>query len=101
MKKLAILLSLTASPALAASGPFFSLRNTDFVVTIAFLIFIGILVYYKVPQIIGCDPSPLDMEHFAMACDMLFAAVPSDPDVLAEMLATPHDGPRFLEIQVR
>ena len=53
MKKLAILLSLTASPALAASGPFFSLRNTDFVVTIAFLIFIGILVYYKVPQLIG------------------------------------------------
>ena len=53
MKKLAILLSLTASPALAASGPFFSLRNTDFVVTIAFLIFIGILVYYKVPKLIG------------------------------------------------
>ena len=53
MKKLAIPLSLMASPALAASGPFFSLRNTDFVVTIAFLIFIGILVYYKVPQLIG------------------------------------------------
>ena len=47
MKKLAILLSLTASPALAASGPFFSLRNTDFVVTIAFLLFSGILVYFN------------------------------------------------------
>ncbi|WP_304618287.1 5-guanidino-2-oxopentanoate decarboxylase [Paracoccus sp. (in: a-proteobacteria)] len=56
---------------------------------------------YKVPEIIGCDPSPLDMQHFAMACDMLFAAVPPDPEELAEMLATPHDGPRFLEIQVR
>lgn len=53
MKKLAILLSLSATPALAASGPFFSLRNTDFIVTIAFLVFIGILVYYRVPQLIG------------------------------------------------
>ncbi len=53
MKKLAILLSLTAGPALAATGPFFSLRNTDFVVTIAFLVFIGVLVYFKVPTLIG------------------------------------------------
>ena len=52
MKKLAILLSLSATPALAASGPFFSLRNTDFIVTIAFLVFVGILVYFKVPQIV-------------------------------------------------
>lgn len=40
---------MLASPAFAASGPFFSLRNTDFVVLIAFLVFIGILVYFKVP----------------------------------------------------
>lgn len=39
-----------ASPAFAAPGePFFSLRNTDFVVVIAFLIFVGVLVYFKVP----------------------------------------------------
>ncbi|RJE86501.1 F0F1 ATP synthase subunit B [Paracoccus onubensis] len=44
---------LAASPAVAASGPFFSLRNTDFIVLIAFLVFIGILVYFKVPSIIG------------------------------------------------
>ena len=44
-----LLLALTASPAFAASGPFFSLRNTDFVVTIAFLVFVGILIYFKVP----------------------------------------------------
>ncbi len=44
-----ILLALAASPAFAATGPFFSLRNTDFVVTIAFLVFVGILIYYKVP----------------------------------------------------
>jgi acetolactate synthase-1/2/3 large subunit len=54
----------------------------------------------KVP-VLGCDPSPLDMEHFAMACDMPFARVPQDPAELAEMLATPQDGPRLLEIQVR
>lgn len=49
MKKLSILLTLTASPAMAASGPFFSLQNTNFVVLIAFLCFIGILIYMKVP----------------------------------------------------
>jgi F-type H+-transporting ATPase subunit b len=49
MKKLSILLTLLASPALAATGPFFSLQNTNFVVLIAFIAFIGILVYMKVP----------------------------------------------------
>lgn len=44
---------LTASPALAASGPFFSLGNSDFVVLIAFVIFAGILVYFKVPGLLG------------------------------------------------
>ncbi|WP_299910287.1 F0F1 ATP synthase subunit B [uncultured Paracoccus sp.] len=54
MKKLtAALLALSASPAFAATGPFFSLKNTDFIVTIAFLIFVGILIYMKVPSIIG------------------------------------------------
>ena len=38
----------------AASGaPMFSLSNTDFVVAIAFVIFIGVLLYFKVPRIIG------------------------------------------------
>jgi F-type H+-transporting ATPase subunit b len=49
MKKLSILLTLLASPAMAATGPFFSLQNTNFVVLIAFIAFIGILVYMKVP----------------------------------------------------
>ena len=39
-----------AAPAFAATGPFFSLGNTNFVVTIAFLIFIGAIVYFKAPQ---------------------------------------------------
>lgn len=47
------LLALSATPASAAKGPFFSLGNTDFVVWIAFLIFVGILVYYKVPGLVG------------------------------------------------
>lgn len=41
-----------AAPAWAAKGPFFSLGNTDFIVLIGFLVFIGILVYFKIPSII-------------------------------------------------
>ena len=48
------LFALAASPALAAGDkPFFSLANTDFVVSIAFLVFIGILLYFKVPALVG------------------------------------------------
>jgi F-type H+-transporting ATPase subunit b len=51
---LAALFALAASPALAAGDkPFFSLANTDFVVTIGFLVFIGILLYFKVPALVG------------------------------------------------
>ena len=45
--------ALTTTPAFAAKGPFFSLANTDFIVLISFLIFIGVLVYFKVPGMIG------------------------------------------------
>jgi F-type H+-transporting ATPase subunit b len=44
--------TLIASPAFAATGPFFSLSNTDFVVSIGFLVFIGVLLYFKVPTLI-------------------------------------------------
>jgi F-type H+-transporting ATPase subunit b len=50
---LAGLLIFTAVPAFAASGPFVSLANTDFVVLIGFFVFLGILVYFKVPGIVG------------------------------------------------
>lgn len=51
---LATLIALTtASPALAASGPFFSLANTNFVVLVAFLLFVGVLLYLKVPSLLG------------------------------------------------
>ena len=50
MKKLSILSMFAASPAFAAEGiPFFSLYNTNFVVLLAFLLFVGILLYLKVP----------------------------------------------------
>ena len=51
-----IALALTfgaASPALAASGPFFSMANTNFVVWLAFLLFVGILLLVKVPSMLG------------------------------------------------
>jgi len=54
MRILATLIALSAaSPALAASGPFFSLSNTNFVVLIAFLLFVGVLLYLKVPALLG------------------------------------------------
>lgn len=47
--------ALAAGPAFAAAGDygFFSLRNSDFVVLIAFLVFVGILVYFGVPGQLG------------------------------------------------
>ena len=49
------LFSLAATPALAAGDKafWFNLKNTDFVVWVAFLIFIGIVVFYKVPALVG------------------------------------------------
>ena len=44
---------LMASPAFAASGPFFSLTNTNFIVTLGFILFIIVLFYFKVPGMIG------------------------------------------------
>ncbi len=46
-------LALTATPTLAATGPFFSLGNTNFIVLLAFIVFIAILVYFKVPGLLG------------------------------------------------
>jgi len=46
-------LIVTAAPALAAEGPFLSLANTDFVVLISFILFIGVIFYFKVPGMLG------------------------------------------------
>ncbi|MGX9856539.1 F0F1 ATP synthase subunit B [Limimaricola variabilis] len=48
-----LVLSLAAAPAMAATGPFFSLGNTDFVVLLAFLLFVGVLLYFRVPREVG------------------------------------------------
>ncbi|MDT8857154.1 F0F1 ATP synthase subunit B [Paracoccaceae bacterium Fryx2] len=53
MKHLILLAMLAAGPAAAATdGPFASLKNTDFVVLVGFILFLGALVYFKVPEII-------------------------------------------------
>ena len=70
MRKLiayALTASLVSGPALAATGPFVSLRNTDFVVLIAFLLFIGVLVYFKVP---GLVMGLLDKRAAAIKADL-------------------------------
>ena len=48
-----VIITIIASPAFAASGAFISLRNTNFVVMIAFAIFIGIILYLGVPKMLG------------------------------------------------
>lgn len=55
MKRLGAILAATlaAGPAAAATGAFFSLRNTDFIVLLAFLAFVGLLIYFKVPRSVG------------------------------------------------
>lgn len=54
MKKLLTLALITAaSPALAASGPFISLTNTNFIVLLAFILFIAVLIYFRVPGLVG------------------------------------------------
>jgi F-type H+-transporting ATPase subunit b len=53
MKRLIAVLALAALPAHAASGPFFSLGNTNFIVSLGFLIFVGILLYAKIPAMLA------------------------------------------------
>ncbi|WP_054300834.1 F0F1 ATP synthase subunit B [Gemmobacter sp. LW-1] len=52
-KLILIVAALAASPALAADGPFVSLRNSNFIVLLAFLVFVGILLFLKVPAKLG------------------------------------------------
>lgn len=54
MKKLILTgMLLAASPAFAADGPFLSLRNSNFIVLLAFLLFVGVLLFFKVPALLG------------------------------------------------
>ena len=47
--------------------------------------------------VIGCDPSPLKMDHFAAACDLPFTRVSADPTAVAAAVAA-GKGPRLIEI---
>jgi len=49
----ALTLTVVASPALAASGPFFSLYNSNFVVLLAFIGFVALVLYLGVPKMLG------------------------------------------------
>ena len=49
----ALIAGVIASPAFAAGDVFFSLRNTDFIVLLAFILFLGVLFYFKVPSVIA------------------------------------------------
>ncbi|MEX1662043.1 F0F1 ATP synthase subunit B [uncultured Thioclava sp.] len=53
MKKLSLLFLIAAQPAFAATGPFFSIWNTNFIVMLAFLLFVGLVIYAKVPGTLG------------------------------------------------
>ena len=53
MRLIIAFLALTSSPALAAEGPFFSLRNAEFVVTLSFIVFVGLVIYLGVPKLLG------------------------------------------------
>lgn len=54
LTRLAAVFALGATPAAAASEyGFVSLQNTDFIVLISFLIFLGVLIYFKVPGMIS------------------------------------------------
>ena len=52
---IAAIATFAASPAFAAGKGYglISLRNTDFVVTVSLIIFIGVLLYFKVPGLLG------------------------------------------------
>lgn len=53
MQRIITLIALVvASPAFAAKGPFFSLANTDFIVVVSFILFVGVLFYFKVPSML-------------------------------------------------
>ncbi len=49
----ALIAGTVASPAFAAGDVFFSLKNTDFIVLLAFILFIGVLFYFKVPTLLS------------------------------------------------
>lgn len=52
LKLIAVSAAVAGTPALASSEPFFSLNNTHSVELLAFLLFVGVLLYLKVPSLL-------------------------------------------------
>lgn len=51
-------------------------------------------------EVIGCTPTPLNMEPFAAACDLPFMSIPQDAETLQWALCQPISGPRLIEVRV-
>ena len=52
MRKLTVLFAVLATPALAKSDVFFTMKNPEFNVLLGFILFIALLVYLKVPGLL-------------------------------------------------
>ena len=50
-------------------------------------------------EVIGCDPSPLDMAAFAKACDLPFQTIIPEANALQMALKATPRGPSFIEIR--
>jgi acetolactate synthase-1/2/3 large subunit len=50
-------------------------------------------------EVLGCDPSPLDMKAFAAACGLPFTSVAKEPKALQAALEQSPSGPSFIEIR--
>ena len=50
-------------------------------------------------EVIGCDPSPLDMAAFAKACGLPFQTIIPEANALQMALKATPRGPSFIEIR--
>jgi acetolactate synthase-1/2/3 large subunit len=50
-------------------------------------------------EVIGCSPSPLRLEPFALACDLPYLQIPPDPEALRQALGARFPGPNLIEIR--
>ena len=50
-------------------------------------------------QVIGCDPSPLELAPFAKACGLPFVSLLPDPNALRAAMQPPQSGPRLIELR--
>jgi len=51
-------------------------------------------------EVIGCDPSPLQMQAFAAACALPYPLVSATPEAPMQAPPPPSQGPRLIESRV-